>query len=294
MTDLNEIASFVAVVRHAGFTAAAKELQEPKSTLSRRVSQLEKRLGVNLIIRTTRSIRLTDAGKNFYNECSRILGEMQEAEKLIAPHQQAAEGVVRITAPVEIGAHQFPPLLKEFSEKYPKIQIEVDLSDRYVDMLREGFDIALRAGNLKDSSLMAKKLGTGCFALFASPGYLKKFGTPKIPKEVEDHRCIVFSPEFREIPWQLNNENRKEKILPHSHIRVNSFTMAKNLAINDLGICYGPISAATEEIKNKKLVQVLPEWTGEPRPYSLVYPPAKLHPLRVKLLLDFLYQKLKI
>ncbi len=294
MNNLNEIAAFVAVVRHGGFTMAAKELAEPKSTLSRKVSQLESRLGASLLVRTTRSIRLTDAGQKFYDECSRILMEIEEAEKQLEPHQQSAAGTVRISAPVEVGTHLLPEIMTELSEKYPQIQIQLDLSDRYVDLFREGFDLALRAGDLKDSSYKVKKLGLSFFALFASPTYLNKYGIPKNPKEVCEHRCIVFSPEFRELPWIVANKGKKEKIIVTSKLHVNSLSMAKNLAMAGAGICYVPNHLVTSCLANQELVPVLPDWVGDAKPYYLVFPPVKILPLRTRLVLDFLAQKLRI
>ncbi len=294
MNNLNEIAAFVAVVRHGGFTLAAKELAEPKSTLSRKVSQLELRLGASLLIRTTRSIRLTEAGQKFYDECSRILIEIEEAEKQLEPHQQRASGTVRISAPVEVGTHLLPEIMTELSEKYPEIQIQLDLSDRYVDLFREGFDLALRAGDLKDSSYKARKLGLSFFALFASPTYLKKYGQPKTPKEVCDHHCIVFSPEFREFPWIVASKGKKEKIMVTSKLHVNSLSMAKNLAMAGAGICYVPVHLVSGCLANHELVPVLPDWAGDAKPYYLVYPPVKILPLRTRLVLDFLADKLRI
>lgn len=294
MSNLNEIAAFVAVVRHGGFTMAAKELNEPKSTLSRKVSNLESRLGSSLLIRTTRSIRLTDAGQKFYDECSRILMEIEAAEKQLEPHQQMASGTVRISAPVEAGIHLFPKYLSDFSKQYPQIQIQLDLSDRYVDLFREGFDLALRAGDLKDSSYKAKKLGVSYFALFASPEYLKNNGCPKIPKEVCEHQCIVFSPEFRELPWVISSKGKKEKLMVTSRLHVNSLSMAKNLAIAGAGICYVPTHLVQSCLANNELSPVLPEWIGDPKPYYLVFPPVKIQPLRTRLVLDFLSERIKI
>ena len=294
MNNLNEIAAFVAVVRHGGFTMAAQELTEPKSTLSRKVSQLEARLGATLLIRTTRSIRLTEAGQKFYDECSRILMEIEEAEKQLEPHQQRAAGTVRISAPVEVGTHLLPEIIAEMSETYPQIQIQLDLSDRYVDLFREGFDLALRAGDLKDSSYKAKKLGLSFFALFASPSYLKKYGRPKTPKDVSEHHCIVFSPEFREFPWLVTHKGKKEKIMVTSKLHVNSLSMAKNLAIAGAGICYVPNHLVTSCLANHELTPVLPDWVGDAKPYYLVFPPVKIQPLRTRLVLDFLADKLKI
>jgi DNA-binding transcriptional LysR family regulator len=294
MNDLNEIAAFVSVVRYGGFTLASHELEEPKSTLSRKVSKLEKRLGTSLLVRTTRSIRLTDAGQKYYDECSRILREMEEAEKLIVPHQQAAEGTVRISAPVEVGTYMLPMVLRDFSEEYPRIHIELDLSDRYVDLMREGFDLALRAGTLKDSSLKAKKIGVSCFGLYASGEYLNKKTIPQTPKEVEVHKCIIFSPEFREFPWVVTRKGKKEKILPVSQISVNSLSMAKNLALAGAGICYIPNNLVAGGLDTKDLISVLPEWSGDPKPYYIVYPPIKIQPLRTRLLIDYLAARLKI
>lgn len=292
MNHLNEIASFVAVVRHGGFTLAAKELNEPKSTLSRKVSQLEIRLGASLLIRTTRSIRLTDAGQKFYDQCSRILIEIEEAEKQLDSHQKKAVGRVKISAPVEVGTHLLPKIITELADLYPEIQIQLDLSDRYVDLFREGFDLAIRAGELKDSSYKAKKLGLSFFSLFASPAYIKKYGRPKAPKDMREHHCIIFSPEFREFPWIVTNKGKKEKLILTSRLQVNSLSMAKNLAVAGAGICYVPNHIVSTCLGNNELVPVLSDWIGDLRPYYLVYPPVKIQPLRTRLVMDFIAEHL--
>src|SRR3954471_9709977 len=184
--DLNEVRVFVQVARSGSFTAAAKRLGMPNSTVSAKVTALERRLEASLLKRTTRKLHLTEAGERYYERCARALGELEAADKDLSAAQLEPQGVLRITAPVDMGAACLVELTRSFGVRYPKIQLDFLFTDRFVDLVGEGVDLAIRAGELEDSSLVARKLGESYMAPYASPAYLKKAGTPKSPHELKD------------------------------------------------------------------------------------------------------------
>lgn len=290
--DLNEVSYFVAVVQHGGFTHAAEALHVPKSTVSRKVSDLESRLGVTLLSRTTRKQTLTRAGEEYYQQCARLIGEMQEAEKSITLSQKNPQGLIRFTAPADSGMI-FAPLLKEFSRRYPLISLEVILADRIVDMVADRFDVAFRAGNLNDSSLRAKKLGVSEFRLYASPQYLKSRGMPKTAQDLLRHDCVVFRPEnTKPSPWKLTNGKERFEINVNDRLCMNSLALIKAMAEISAGIAALPSFVALEGIQSGRLAPVLPELWFLRNPFSLVYPEQKHMPPRVRLFIDFLSSEL--
>ena len=194
MMDLNEVAVFIKVVQLGSFSGAAKQLAMPNSTVSSKVSSLEKRLGVTLIQRTTRKLNITPAGQAYFNRCIQGLEEIHAAEMEIAAVQGEPQGLLRITAPIDLGSRVLPQLVSDFTNTYPKVRVELILSDRKVDLLSESVDLAIRAGDLRDSTLIAKKVGSVYFAPFASARYLKAKGIPTHPRDLRLHHCLQFTP----------------------------------------------------------------------------------------------------
>lgn len=275
--NLNEIAIFIKVVNSGSFAGAAKLLDMPKSTVSAKVAALEKRLGVTLIRRTTRKLHITDAGKEYFEQCVSGLNKITLAEELITQKQLEPQGVLRMTAPVELGAILLPEVINQFQKQYPKVKLDIILSDRTVDLISEGIDLAIRAGQLKDSTLIAKKIGSVFFAPFASPKYLKAHGTPKYPKDLKDHRCIIFSP-FGVNGWPLSGAGSSQVVSLNSSLTVNDLSLAKSLAINDGGIALLPTFFCAAEAGDKSLVRVLPEYRSNMRTVSFVYPQQQFVP----------------
>lgn len=289
--DLNEASYFVAVVKHGGFSHAAQALGLPKSTLSRKVSDLESRLGVTLLSRTTRKQTLTRAGEEYYQQCARILSEMEEAERSITLSQKNPQGLIRFTAPADSGAI-FASLIKEFSRRYPLVSFDIVLTDSVVNMVEERFDLAFRAGTLQDMTLKAKKVGIGGFQLYASPQYLKSRGAPKTAHELLHHDCIVFSPRSKPITWKLTNGKERWEIKIGDRLRTNSLALAHKLAEISGGIVALPKFVAHDCLESGTLVPVLPQLYAERGPFSLVYPEQKHMPPRLRLFIDFVSAEL--
>lgn len=275
--DLNEISIFIKVVNSGSFAGAAKLLDMPKSTVSAKVSALEKRLGVTLIRRTTRKLHVTEAGQDYYDQCIQGLNQITQAEEQVTQKQSIPQGVLKITAPVELGSILLPDVITQFQKQYPKVKLDLMLTDRTVDLISEGIDLGIRAGQLKDSTLIAKKIGSVFFAPFASPKYLKAHGTPKSPKDLKEHSCIIFSP-FGLDGWQLSGSGSSQFVNLDSSLTVNDLSLAKSLAVSDVGIALLPTFFCATEAGDKSLVRVLDDYKSNVRPVSFVYPQQQFVP----------------
>lgn len=295
--DLNEIAIFVKVVQTGSFSAAAKQLAMPNSTVSAKISSLEKRLGVTLLHRTTRKLQITQAGQLFFERCQVGIDELKAATDEVSLGQGEPQGLLKVTAPAILGTNLLREAIAEFRKKHPRIQLELLLTDRRVDLISEGVDLAIRAGELKDSTLIAKKLGLSYFAPFASPAYLKKHGTPQHPKDLREHQCLQFTPLGKD-HWEFIHKNRsKVTVKLPGDLVIDELNMIKDLALSGDGIALLPTFLCGAESKNKKLVRILPEWRSDLRPVSFVYPPQKFPQPRLQAFInctnDLLKERLK-
>jgi DNA-binding transcriptional LysR family regulator len=272
--DLNEVFVFIKVIQAGSFTQAAKQLGMPNSTVSSKISSLEKRLGTTLITRTTRRLSVTPAGKAYFKKCLQGLEEIKADEDEIAATQGEPQGNLRITAPVELGGSILPKLVCAYMNKYPKIGVDVMLTDRRVELLAEGIDLAIRAGELKDSTLIGKKLGYATFYLLASPKYLKARGEPLHPRELKDHQCLHFTPLGSET-WKLAGPKGALNVHVPAKVIVNDLAMLKTMAISGLGIALMPSFYCHDEMGAGKLQRILPAWQTAESPVHFVYPAQK-------------------
>jgi DNA-binding transcriptional LysR family regulator len=273
--DLNEIAVFVKVMQAGSFSQAAKQLGMPNSTVSAKVASLENRLGVALLHRTTRKLHITSAGQAFFDRCLRGVQEIQGAEQELTSHQGVPRGSLRITAPSVLGSMLLPPIVQKFAADHPQLFIELVFVDRTVDLIAEGLDLAIRAGDLEDSTLIARKLGVSYFAPFASANYLKGHGTPVHPKDLANHQCIQFS-HLDQSKWELVHKSKnKIAVVLSRRLVVDDLHFAKELAVLGGGIALLPTFLCETERTKKKLVRILPEWKTSVRPIHFVYPAQK-------------------
>lgn len=283
--NLNEVAVFVKVVETGSFTEAARALEMPKSTVSARLSSLEKRLGVTLIRRTTRKLHVTDAGQLYYDECMQAIDQIMSAEEEVLQTQSGPHGILRVTAPVELGGTLLPVIVSEFSKKYPQVNLEIILTDRTVDLVGEKIDIGIRTGVLKDSSLIAKKLGTIYFAPFASPKLIKNPASIKNPRELENLNTITFSP-LGTKEWHLVNNKEKQTVKLKKQTMVNDLNLVKSLTAAGLGVSLLPTFYCLNEVKSGKLVRILKNWRTEIRPVHFVYPSQKFVSPKIKAFIE--------
>jgi DNA-binding transcriptional LysR family regulator len=269
--DLDGIAVFVKVVQAGSFSQAAKLLNMPNSTVSAKVAALEKRLGVTLLQRTTRRLHLTEPGAGYFRRCLQALEGLQAAESELESERSETKGGLRLTAPVELGRGALPPVLDVLMKRHPAIEIDLIITNRLVDLVAENIDVAVRAGPLKDSGLIAKRFVLGQFGLWASPSYLKDNSVPRNPDDLKEHNCLQFAP-FTGRKLQLTNGRERAQIALAGRITADDFEALRALAVLGWGIALLPSFLCAEEVKERKLVSVLPNWRGDSVTISVVYP----------------------
>jgi DNA-binding transcriptional LysR family regulator len=271
--DLNEIVVFTRVVQAGSFTAAARALEMPKSSVSRKVSELEDRLGVRLLQRTTRKLGLTDAGRLYYERSARIVAEIEEADQAVSRLQTEPRGLLRVTVPLSFA--MLGPIVAGYLERYPDVQLEVTCTDRRVDLIEEGYDVAIRAGALGDSTLIARLLGALRRVLVASPSYLELRGVPRSPAELVDHDCIVFGAGQEPDRWILASGERRTEVRISPRLTVNELDRIGDAARAGIGIALIAEFGCAEDLRAGRLRQVLGEWTSAETPVHIVYPTAR-------------------
>lgn len=281
MKNLNEIMVFARVAQLGSFSKAAQSLEMPVSTVSRKITDLEDRLGITLIQRTTRKLNLTQIGTQYYQQCAELLLALDEAETRITQLQSQPEGPLRITIPVGMGSGQFIEFISGFLNRYPKIQLDLLVSNQYVDLVSENVDLAIRFGALHDSSLIARRLGTSMRALVASPEYLKRRGSLKHPQDLEKHECIIYRSRTEDSVWEFTKEKSRQKAKVAGRIVASDMSTLKELAIRGHGIAHLPEMFCLDAIQEGSLRLVLPEWKSLHSPVHAVYPNRRFMPTRL-------------
>ncbi len=290
--DLNHVDTFVRVVEAQSFTAAAKALGVPKSTVSRRVSALEESLGVRLLRRTTRKLSLTEAGTSYFDRASRALSAMYEASVAASDADAEPRGTVRMTAPVDLGVEILADLLTRFVAEYPAIQIDLALTARRIDLVEEAFDLALRAGRLDDSSLIARRVGSTGGALFAAPSYLERAGVPRKMSDLARHAFVMFRPRQGQVELSLEGPKGLEHVTVTGPLGVDDFSFVRRALLAGAGIGLLPTMYCQAELARRELVRVLPKHYWKSAGLHVVYPSGRYVPQRVALLRDFLTREL--
>lgn len=292
--DLNRVAAFARVVHDGSFTAAAKALGVPKSSVSRSVSQLEEDLGTRLLHRTTRKLHLTEAGSAFYERIARALTDIDEATSVASDAQAEPRGLVRVTAPLDIGVWALADIASRFVKAHPTIRLDVSLSSRHVDLIAEGIDLAVRAGPVRDQSLIARRVGFVEAGLYAAAHWVKKHGKPETVAELASFDNIVFRAVNGRATYSLaTSDGRKEEVVVTGSVCADDLSFVKKAALAGAGIGLIPDFLCAKEWLSGKLVRVLPEWSlGGGAELSLVYPSARFLPQRVAVVRDFLLAEL--
>jgi DNA-binding transcriptional LysR family regulator len=289
MSVLPYIETFSAVVENGSFTAAAEELGVSKSVVSKQVSFLERHLGVQLLQRTTRRLRLTQAGEVFANYSQRIMSEVQEAEQSVLPLQSEPQGRLRISAPESLAMSLLPEVLIGFQQRFPRLELDIHITGRFIDLVEEGIDVALRVGELNDSSLVARLLMPCSFHVCASPEYLKNYGSPKHPKELSKHNCLIYSQGPQSENWFFRDENGKgTHIKVEGNLRSDTGNLLMGAALNGNGIFIAPTYMVTSALKEGRLETVLDDYTPSTTGLYAVYPYSKLISTKVRVFVDYL------
>ena len=288
--DLNEIMVFARVVQAGSFTTAAAELGMPKSTVSRKVTELEARLGARLLQRTTRKLSLTDAGRTYYDYCARIVGEIEDAERAVSSLQDAPRGLLRVTAPIHVG--YLGPIVADFLKRYPDVRLELLCTGRVVDLIEERFDLSIRAGVLADSSLVARSLGLVRWFLVATPAYLKRRGRPKSPGDLARHDCLLFGAGSTAAALHLEDGERSTHVSLSPRLLVADMDVLRAVATSGLGIAVLPAYQCVEELRAGRLERVLREWNAPPTPVHVVYPSTRHISPKVSRFVEHLQQRM--
>lgn len=279
-----ELGSFTAAAAAAGITPAA---------VSRAISRLEQRLNVRLFTRSTRRIALTEAGRAYFEECREAVGRLADAERAISGEQTTPSGLVRISMPTTYAHFRVLPLIPAFQAKHPQIQLELHVSNRNVDFVEEGFDLAIRARAPSDSSVIARTLEIADLVVVAAPAYLKRAGKPHTLDDLKKHTCIQFQlpSSGRTVPWEFRDKNRDVDIATEGTLRCTEDVLAcVNLARNCAGLFQANRFTVEQDLQEGRLVEVLQPYAGRTRQFTLLYPHARLLPARVRVFVDFLVE----
>jgi DNA-binding transcriptional LysR family regulator len=290
--DLNDIVVFTKVAETKSFTGAAEQLGLPKSTVSRKLAQLEERLGVRLVQRTTRKLALTEIGEAYYQRASRIVADIQAAEQVVTDMQASPRGRLRVTAPIDLSTRYLGAIIADFIADHGDITVELDATDRIVDLIEEGFDVAVRFGQLPESTLIARKLSTITAVLCASPAYIAKRGSPKTVDELEDHDKVLFAPSARTTGWTIMNGDQSYEIGRPARFISNNLGAVRDVVLSGGGLSVMSEFMVACDIRDGKLVRLLPEWTSRAFDVQAVYPARQNLPPRLTLFLDHLAKAL--
>ncbi|AOE85062.1 LysR family transcriptional regulator [Pseudomonas sp. TCU-HL1] len=289
---LGSIELFCLAAEEGSFTAAALVAGVTPAAVSRSIARLEDRLGVRLFVRTTRSIRLTEGGRGYYEQCRQALAQLVEAERAVMGQQQEPTGVLRISIPTTYGHYRVLPLLPEFRRRFPQVKVEVHLSNRNIDFAAEGYDLAIRVRAQPDSTLIARHLEDAALVVIAAPDYLKRHGTPQTLDDLERHECIQFElpSSGRRISWLFLDQGREREIFAESsYVLTDDVVMGGvTLARHGAGLFQTYRFIVERDLAEGSLMEVLQEYGGRSRPFTLLYPQNRHVPLRLRAFVDFL------
>lgn len=292
MADLNEMVVFASVVDAGSFTGAAKKLGQPKSTLSRRITRLENRLGVRLLQRTTRALHLTDAGETYYAYCARVAAEAQEAEEAINNTKAEPSGPLKITAPINF-ATILPWLVAGFMERYPKVTVQILCTDNLVDIIGEGVDAAFRFGDLQDSSFIARKLGSDRGVLCASPAYLKSAPPLDRPEDMVNHHCISYNAPPLGGSWNFHGPKGIQTVKVYPRLAAYNLEIMRGATLAGIGVCQLPLALCGADIDAGRLQVLLPDWSFGGVDLNLLYPSSRLLSSKARAFIDFAVEKFR-
>ena len=288
--DLNEMLVFARVVKAGSFTAAAAELRMPKSTVSRKVSELEERLKARLLQRTTRKLSLTDVGRIYYDYCARIAGEVEDAERAVTSLEESPRGLLRVTAPVN--AAFLGPIVGDYLKRYPEVRLDLFCTARSVDLVEERYDLGIRAGALADSTLIARTLGSVRWFLVATPSYLKKHGRPRAPEDLKKHDCLLFGAGLSGAGIRLQNGDKSVQLALSARLTVTDMDILHAVANAGLGIALLPAFLCVADLRARRLERALRGWNVPSTPVHVVYPSTRHISPKVKSFVDHLQQRM--
>lgn len=287
MNAFGAIPVFVAVVENDGFSAASRALGISKSAVSKRINQLENHLGVRLLHRTTRKLSLTEAGERYFEHAAQALTAAGQAEDAVTELQGEPQGKLKISSPMSFGRLHVAPLIPIFMQRYPKILIDLVMDDRNIDLVAEGFDLAIRSGDMPASTLIARKLAPLRQVLCASPDYIDRYRMPVTPSELSERNCILFSYSGDANEWTLNKDGKSEAVLVSGSYRVNNSEAILVALREGIGIGRLPTFVAGPDLREGNLVRILESYHIPDHTFYAVFPERQYLPAKVRAFLDF-------
>jgi len=287
MNAFGAIPVFVAVVENDGFSAASRAIGISKSAVSKRINQLENHLGVRLLHRTTRKLSLTEAGERYFEHAAQALTAAGQAEDAVTELQGEPQGKLKISSPMSFGRLHVAPLIPIFMQRYPKILIDLVMDDRNIDLVAEGFDVAIRSGDMPASTLIARKLAPLRQVLCASPDYIDRYGMPVTPSELSERNCILFSYSGDANEWTLNKDGKAEAVLVSGSYRVNNSEAILVALREGIGIGRLPTFVAGPDLREGNLVRILESYNIPDHTFYAVFPERQYLPAKVRAFLDF-------
>jgi DNA-binding transcriptional LysR family regulator len=288
MDRLRLMETFVRVVETGNFSAVAREERSTQSAVSKQVQALEAMLGAKLLVRSTRSHSLTEAGKRYYERCRQVLDTLEEARVEVQRTENEISGVLRVAAPVSFGRLHIVPRLNAFFERYPQLKIDLQLDDSFVDLVVGGIDVAFRVGELKDSRLIARRIGTAHRAVLASPAYLARHGEPRHPDELRRHQCILYTGLANLNEWNFEDEDgARHTVRINGRLQSNSSEAIRQAIIEGLGICYTPQWVYGDDIRTGRVQQILTRYKAAPLPLNVVFQPARRPSIKISHFVSF-------
>ncbi len=281
---------FAEVARRGGFTPAARHLGLSRAQVSKAVSRLEQHLGARLLNRTTRRVSLTATGKVYLERCEAILQEIAELEDIAASHAGEPAGRILLSAPTSFGILHLSRAIPAYLEKYPAVQVSLSLTDRFVDVVAEGFDLAIRIAKLEDSSLVARRIAPGRLVFCAAPAYLERHGEPRVPQDLAIHHCLVYSNDLKPDTWRVRGPSGIESIRVNGPVCADNGDVLRSAALSGLGIALLPTFIVGADIRGGSLRQVLADYCPPPISIHAVFPSRRFLSARVRSFVDFLVE----
>jgi DNA-binding transcriptional LysR family regulator len=292
MGRLRTLEAFVRVAEIRSFSEAARRLRSSKSAVSRQVAALERELGARLLHRTTRSLTLTEAGRGYLERASRILADLDEANASVSRLQSAPRGRLRVNAPMSFGFLHLAPAVPDFLARYPEVEVDMIMNDRFVDLVDEGFDVAVRIGQLQDSSLVARQLAPICRVVCASPAYLRARGIPDSPEDLKTHECLLYSNVAVPNQWHFTaSDGRQWTVEVKGRLSTNNGDALVAAALAGFGMVYHPTFIVGRHLQAGTLVKVLEQFVHQTAVVSAVYPHARHLSPKVRAFVDFLVER---
>ncbi len=290
MDKLTTMAAFLAVIDKGSFTAAGEHLGLSRAVVSKYVMQLEADLGARLLYRTTRTHSLTDIGREYVPRCRAILADVADADDCANEASGAVRGRLRINAPLSFGTRQMGSMMAQFCRAYPLVRIDLELNDRFVDVVDEGFDVALRIGRLSDSSLIARKIVDMPMVTCAAPNYLDAMGRPDHPDALKHHACLLYGQGSRHVPWQFTKQGEDMDVRVSGPLASNNGDVLADAARAGLGIVQSPYFIVADDLQAGHLEAILPDWQQSDLSLSAVFPSKRFLSARVRVFIDHALQ----